>query len=84
MAAPLVLMGDTCNRIRGEDTWGDHMGRWNTPETTPKKVPSHSIKVTQNQKSDAGQLPVRLNPPNVETRLKIKEENLIFIYSLNN
>lgn len=37
MAAPLVLMGDTCNRIRVRTPGGDHMGRWNTPKTTPQK-----------------------------------------------
>lgn len=56
MAAPLVLMGDTCNRIRGEDTWGggDHMERWYTRPTHPQKpfpVVSHSIKLVQNQES---------------------------------
>ena len=49
-AAPLVLMGDTCYRIGGEDTGGgvaDHMGRWYTRSTHPQKpfpVVSHSIK----------------------------------------
>lgn len=38
MAAPLVLMGDTWNRIRDEDTWGDHMERGDTP-TPPQKSP---------------------------------------------
>lgn len=75
MAAPLVLTGDTCNRIRmrtpGGTTWGD-----GTPPKPPqKKALSHSIIVTQNQKSDAGQLPVRLISSNEKKRLKTKDEN---------
>lgn len=41
MAAPLVLMGDTCNRIRGEDTWGGGETTWRdgTPvPPTPKNL----------------------------------------------
>lgn len=46
MAAPLVLMGDTCNRIsvRTPGGGGDHMGRWYTrptPSTPPCPVPLH-------------------------------------------
>lgn len=47
MAAPLVLMGDTCNRIRVRTPGGDHMGRWYT-HLTPHTPPSVSCPTPSN------------------------------------
>lgn len=50
IAAPLVLMGDTCNKIRMRTTRGDHMGWCYTSTITqPRPELSHSIKPAQNQ-----------------------------------
>lgn len=58
MAAPLVLMGDTCNRIRVRTPGGGPHGEMvhqSRPSPNPKPQPlpilSHSIKLAQNQES---------------------------------
>lgn len=53
MAPPLVLMGDTCNRIRprtpgGRRAVGDHMGRWYTVTTHPQNCPVSLLRRAQN------------------------------------
>lgn len=81
MVAPLVLMGDTCNRIRvrtpgGGTTWGD-----GTPIPPPKTVLSHSIKLAQNQESAvrrllATQMFTSIKQPTEGMEIKLKNVKL--------
>lgn len=81
MAAPLVLMGDTWNRIRDEDTWGDHMERGNTP-TPPQKSPVWLHQTWTKPGVGPGTASCRADwPSNVKQRWKVKI-NLLVLHLL--